>query len=160
MKRISFILAVAVLCLGLSAAILAEDNPNIGTWKLNLEKSKFATGTAPQGLTRTVTAEGDSVKYSFEGKGPDGSALSYSFTVKYDGKDVEITGSGMPYGADHIAMKRANSHMFTATMKKGDKVVGTGTTTVSHDGKTTTLSLKGTGPDGKPVKGTSVYDKQ
>jgi hypothetical protein len=139
---------------------MAQTNPVVGSWKLNLEKSKFPTGMAPKSLSRTVTADGDSVTYSFEGQGPDGSALKYSFTVKYDGKDYEVTGSGMPYGADHIAIKRVNSHMFSATLKKDGKEVGTSTSTVSHDGKTTTLNSKGTDAKGNMVKTTSIFDKQ
>jgi hypothetical protein len=155
MRRIAFVLVVAVLCLGGPSLIVAQSNPNVGTWKLNLEKSKFPSGMAPTSLTRTVSVDGDSVKYSFEGQGPDATALTYGFTVKYDGKDYEVTGAGMPYGADHIAIKRINSHMFSATLKKGDKIVATTNTTVSHDGKTTTLNSKGT-----DVKSTSIYDKQ
>ena len=37
MKRVSMILAVVVLCLGVPALMLADDNPNIGAWKLNTE---------------------------------------------------------------------------------------------------------------------------
>jgi hypothetical protein len=66
----------------------------------------------------------------------------------------------MPYGADHIAIKQQNSHMTSATLKKGDKIVGTSTATVSHDGKTLTLTSKGTDANGKPTKSVSIYDKQ
>jgi hypothetical protein len=160
MHRILFILAVAALCLGIPSAMLAADtNPNVGTWKLNLEKSKYPTGQAPKSLTRTITADGDNVKYSFEGQAADGSALTYGFTVQYGDKDYEITGTG-PYGADHISIKRINSHMFEATLKKGDKLVGSSHTTISHDGKTATLNGKGTDKDGKPVKTLQIYDKQ
>jgi hypothetical protein len=159
MKQLCMILAVFALCLAVPSLMLAEDNPVIGTWKLNAEKSKYSGVPAPTSLTRTVTADGDSVKYSFEGTGSDGAALSYSFTIKYDGKDYPITGSGMPYGADHIAIKRVSSNKFSATLKKDAKVVGTSTSMVSKDGKTTTLSGKGT-VDGKAVSSTQVYDKQ
>jgi hypothetical protein len=160
MKRVSLILSVIVLCLGIPALMLGEDNPNIGAWKLNTEKSKYNGIPAPKSLNRTVTAEGDSVKYSFEGTGVDGSALSYSFTVKYDGKDAPITGSGMPYGADQIAIKRITSHKYSATLKKDSKIVGTSTSVVSPDGKTMTLTGKGTDAKGKAVSSTQVYDKQ
>ena len=161
MKRVSVILAVVVVvCLGVPALMLGVDNPNIGTWKLNIEKSKYSGMPAPKSLTRTVTAEGDAVKYSFEGTGADGSALSYSFTVKYDGKDAPITGSGMPYGADQIAIKRITSHKYSATLKKDGQVVGTSTSVISPDRKTTTLNGKGTDAKGKAVSSTQVYDKQ
>jgi hypothetical protein len=160
MKRVTFIFAFVVLCLGLPSLMLAEDNPAIGTWKLNLEKSKYPEGMAPKSMTRTVSADGDSVKYSYEGTSGSGSDVKYGFTVKYDGKDYDLTGNGTPFGADHIAIKRTNSHMWSATLKKGDKVVGTSSVTVSHDGKTTTISGKGTDEKGKPTKLTQVFDKQ
>jgi len=160
MKRRSSIFAVAVVCLALAGSMFADSKAFVGTWKLNLEKSKYAAGQAPKSLTRTVSADGDAVTYKFEGVGADGTAFSFSFTSKYDGKDAEVTGAGMPYGADHIAIKQVNSHETTATLKKGDKVVGSSTATVSHDGKMVTLTSKGTDANGKPAKSVSIYDKQ
>src|SRR5271165_4769043 len=99
MKQLCMILAVVVLCLGVPGLILAQDNPVLGSWKLNTEKSKYNGVPAPKSLNRTVTADGDAVKYSFDGTGADGSPVAYTFTVKYDGKDNPVTGNGMPYAA-------------------------------------------------------------
>jgi hypothetical protein len=156
----SSIFAVAVVCLALAGSMLADSTAFVGTWKLNLDKSKYPAGQAPKSLTRTVSADGDTVTYKFDGIGADGTAFSFSFASKYDGKDSEVTGTGMPYGADHVAIKQQNSHMTSATLKKGGKIVGTTSATVSHDGKTLTLTSKGTDANGKPVKSVSVYDKQ
>jgi hypothetical protein len=160
MKRRSSIFAVAVVCLALAGSMLADSKAFVGTWKLNLDKSKYPAGQAPKSLTRTVSADGDTVTYKFERAGSDGAAVTYGFASKLDGKDGEITGTGAPYGADHIAIKQLNSHMTSATLKKGDKVVGTSSATVSHDGKTLTLTSKGTDANGKPVKSAAIYDKQ
>jgi hypothetical protein len=160
MKRRSSIFAVAVVCFALAGSMFADSSALVGTWKLNLDKSKYPAGHLPKSLTRTVSADGDNLTYKFDGVGADGTAYSFSFTCKLDGKDVEVTGTGTPYGADHIAIKQVNSHMTSATLKKGDKIVGTTSATVSHDGKTATLTSKGTDADGKPQKSVSVYDKQ
>jgi hypothetical protein len=159
MKQVCMILAVVVLCLSVPSLILAQDNPALGTWKLNAEKSKYTGMKGPTSLTRTVAADGDSVKYSFEGTGADGKAVAYGFTVKYDGKDYSTTGTGMPYSADHIAIKRVGTNKFSATLKKDGKIIGTSTSAVSKDGKTVTLIGKGT-VDGEAVSSTQVYDKQ
>lgn len=156
----SSIFAVAVVCLALAGSMFADSTAFVGTWKLNVDKSKYAAGKAPKSLTRTVSADGDTLTYKFEGVGPDGAAFNFAFASKLDGKDSEVTGTGMPYGADHIAIKQQNSHMTSATLKKGDKIVGTSSATVSHDGKMLTLTSKGTDANGKPVKSVSVYDKQ
>ncbi len=147
------------VCLVAPTLMKADTSAFVGTWKINLEKSTYPAGPAPKSLTRTITADGDNVTYSFEGTAADGSALKYSFTVKYDGKDYPITGTG-PIGSDHISLKQVNSHMTQGTLKKSDKVVATVHTTVSHDGKTATVNSKGTDKDGKPIKQTQVYDKQ
>jgi hypothetical protein len=159
MKRRLAFFAVTVVCFALAGSLFAQSTAFVSTWKMNLEKSKYPAGTAPKSLTRTVSANGDTVTYKFEGEGADGTAFSYGFASKYDGKDSEITGTGMPFGADHIAIKQVNSHMLSSTMKKGEKAAGTSTAMVSHDGKTLTLTSKGTDAAGKPVKTVVVYDK-
>ncbi len=178
MKRVAMILAMGVACLGICGGAWAQTaapaktdakpmaaakpmmNPLMGTWKLNTAKSVYPAGTMPKDLTRTVTADGDSVKYSFEGTAADGSAQKYGWTAKYDGNFYDMSGTGTPFGADKIALKMENSHQYGATLQKGGKTVGTATVQVSHDGKTTTVYGKGTGPDGKPMKTTQVFDKQ
>jgi hypothetical protein len=156
MKQVCMILAVVVLCLASPSLMLAQDNPILGTWTLNIEKSKFTGIPTPKSLTRSVSADGDSVKYSYEGTGADGAALTYGFTVKYDGKDYPVTGSAAPYGSDQIAIKKISSHKYSATLKKAGKTVGSSTVTISADGKTTTLIGKGT----NGTSSTQVYDKQ
>lgn len=160
MKRSLAFFAVTVVCVALAGSLFAQSTAFVGTWKMNLEKSKYPAGMAPKSLTRTASADGDTVTYKFEGTRADGTAFSYGFSSKYDGKDSEITGTGMPFGADHIAIKQVNSHMLSSTMKKGDKAAGTSSATVSHDGKMLTLTSKGMDASGKPVKMVVIYDKQ
>ncbi|HMD09255.1 MAG TPA: hypothetical protein VKH63_17110 [Candidatus Acidoferrum sp.] len=158
MKR--FLLSFAVITALAAGPLMAQTNPFIGTWKLNVAKSKFEPGPAPKSQTRAVVADGDGAKYSFEGVRADGTAISYSFTVKYDGKDYPITGSGAPGEADSIAIKRVGSNKAEATFKKGGKEVGKSVVEVSKDGTVTTVKGKGKTPDGKDYSSESVYDKQ
>ena len=54
--KFAYILALAaVVCV----PAFAQDNPLVGTWKLDVTKSKFDPGPAPKSLTRTVEAQGD-----------------------------------------------------------------------------------------------------
>jgi hypothetical protein len=87
MKRLLLFATVVALSLVTSGALLAQSNPQIGTWKLNVAKSNFGGTPAPKNETRTVEAQGDGAKYSFEGVGADGSSIAWSFTTKYDGYD-------------------------------------------------------------------------
>jgi len=160
MKRVLFVLAFLVLASVAAVPLLAQDNPFVGTWKFNVAKSKFEPGPAPKSQTRTVVADGDGAKYSLEGVAADGTAFSFSFTVKYDGKDYPITGTGAPGGADTIAIKRIGTHKAEAIEKKGGKEVGKATAEVSADGKVSTVKVKGKTLDGKEFSSVAVYEKQ
>jgi hypothetical protein len=157
MKRLLAFAAVTVLACAAATTLLAQ-NPIVGTWKLDLAKSKYNSGPAPKSLTRTVEAQGDKMKYSFEGVSADGSPLTYTFTVSYDGKDYPITGSGAPGGADTIAIKLLTPSSYDSILKKAGQPVLTTKAQISKDGKTTTLtqaSAAGTGPTN-----TLVFEKQ
>jgi hypothetical protein len=159
MKRVLIGVAVGLFALVGASNLQAQNNPVVGTWKLNLTKSKFDPGPAPKSLTRTVTAEGDGLKYAFEGVGADGKPLSYSFSVKFDGKDYPVTGA-MPAGADSISAKKVDANHYDATTKKGGKVIGTAKVSVSADGKVTTVDSAGTNAAGAKTHDVQVYDKQ
>ena len=150
------------LLLFTAAAIptLAQDNPFLGTWKLNTAKSKFEGAPAPQSQTRTVVAQGNGVKYSFEGVAADGKPFAFSFVTYYDGTEAAVTGTGTPAGADAISLKRVNPHKVEGTLLKGGKEVGKVTAEVSKDGKVSTVKGKGKSADGKEYSTESVYDKQ
>jgi hypothetical protein len=161
MKRLFTVVSVVVLALATSGLLLAQSNPNVGTWKLNPAKSKSTpAGLAPKSGTRTVEAQGEGVKYSYEGVGGDGSHLAYRFTTNYDGKDSPISGVGAPGGADTIAVKRIDTNTYMSTGKKAGKVIGTNRTVISKDGKVATITGKGTDAQGKPTITTTVWEKQ
>jgi hypothetical protein len=143
-----------------SGVLMAQTNTAVGTWKLNLAKSKFNPAlSTPRSRTRTVETQGDDVKVSYEGVAGDGSNVAYNFTMKYDGKSYPISGEGSPNGSDTISVKRINPTTTLSTSKKADKVVQTTKTVVSKDGKVTTLTSKGTNEKGQPTSSKSVYDK-
>ena len=159
MKRSLCVLAMLMVAAVTAGSVMAQANPFVGTWKLNVAKSKFEGAPAPKSLTRTVTADGVGLKYSFDGVAADGSKLSYSFTSNLDGKDSAVTGTGMPGGADTVMLKKVSATKTEGVTRKGGKEVGKASSEVSKDGKTTTVTTSGM-LDGKEVKAVSVYEKQ
>jgi len=139
MKRILAFAAVAIFVSATASRMLAQ-NPALGTWKLNVAKSKYSPGPAPKSMTRTVESAGDKVKYTFEGVAADRSKIAYTFTVAFDGKDYPISGSGAPGGADAIAFKQTNSGSYEAILKKAGKPTLISRVQVSKDSNTTTIS--------------------
>ena len=128
-----------------------------GTWTMNAEKSSF-TGPAPKSQTRTYAEAADgTVTMSFTEVAADGSSVKGGATFKYDGKDNPITGSN---DYDSTAVRKVNGSTVKFTLKKGGKVVGHGTRTISAHGKVLTLTSTVTGADGKSYTSKSVFDKQ
>jgi hypothetical protein len=132
-------------------------NPSIGTWKLNVEQSKYSPGPAPQRQTMTIEAAGDGEKATTAGVNAAGTATMTQYTAQYDGKDHPMTGS---QNVDTVALKRIDARTLERTDKKGEKVVGTLTRVVSEDGKTMTVTLKGTNAQGQAVNNIIVWEKQ
>jgi hypothetical protein len=150
------LLTAAVLFGVVSATALAQSsNPLVGTWKLNVAKSK---GTSFKSGTTKVEAAGDGVKMTAELVAADGTASRWSFTANYDGKDNPVTGSS-PYG-DTVAFTRVDANTTRIISKRSGKVTVTQTIVVSADGKTRTTSTKGTDAKGQAVESVSFYEKQ
>jgi hypothetical protein len=160
MKRVMIVLAILIFGAVAARPLLAQDSPFIGTWKLNVEKSKSDGTPLAKSLTRTITADGSGLKYSYDGVAADGSAISYSFSSNFDGKASAVTGSGMPGAADSITLKRINANKTTATLTKGGKEIAKSEAEVSKDGKVATVKSKGKTADGKDFSTSSVFDKQ
>ena len=140
-------------------AAFGADN-SIGTWKLNVEKSKYIPAPIPlKNLTSTREASDGRVKVTTTGERVDGTVINASYTTKYDGTPSSVTGSGAPY--DTISIKRVNSNTFTDERKKmGGLYNATGRTVISDGGKIMTWTTKGTDPDGKAFTAVFVYEKQ
>jgi hypothetical protein len=105
----------------------------------------------------TIEAAGDGEKATTEGVNAAGTATMTQYTAQYDGKDYPMTGS---QNVDTVALKRIEARTLERTDKKGDKVVGTLTRVVSEDGKTMTVTLKGTNAQGQAVNNVIVWEKQ
>ena len=77
-------------------------DPFVGTWKLNLAKSKYSPGPPPKNLTVTYEATENGIKATTEGVNAEGKPVATTYTGTYDGKDTPVTGTGAPY--DTIAL--------------------------------------------------------
>jgi hypothetical protein len=147
-------LAVSALMLGASAQ--AADN-QVGTWKLDVAKSKYSPGPAPKEGTLKIEAEADGLKFTIDRLDAEGKAVHMEFSPKYDGKDYPTT--GMP-GADSISLKKINDNTIETVSKKGGTPLVTTKSVVSKNGKTRTTTQKGKNAKGQDVNNTVVYTRQ
>jgi hypothetical protein len=137
MRNVLLASALAVLP-ALSA--FAADNPWNGTWKLDLAKSKFT---------------GDTITYSKLENGrfhfTDGSAESYDFGT--DGKEYQA------YFGYKTTWTPAGDNAWDSVVKFNGTVVNNVHRQISSNGKTLTVTSKGTKPDGSSFNDEYTYTR-
>src|SRR5262247_4190066 len=123
-------------------------DPMIGTWKVNLTKSKYSPGPAPKSATNKFEAWEDGMKGTIDTVDAQGNKIHSEAAVKFDGKDYPLKGSPI---ADAVSVKRLNERESDIAWKKGGKTVMTGNSVISADGRITTVKQIGTDPQGRNV---------
>src|SRR4026207_1022303 len=147
---------VLISVLALTAVVIAADN-NVGTWKLNLAKSKYSPGPPPKSQTLKIEALGDDgTRYGADGVGAHGKPTHAEFQAKYDGKDYPFKGNP---DADMLSYKRIDANTLEATTKLNGKSTIAANVVVSADGKTRTVTQTGTNAQGQALNVTSVYER-
>ena len=154
----TFSRALVVFAIAAVAALGADNS--IGTWKVNIEKSKYTPAPFPvKSLTAVRETAPGGVKVTLTGERADGTAINASYTAKYDGSESAVTGTGTPY--DSISLRQVNANALTYSAKRSNgKYRASGRSVVSSDGNTITQTAKGTDADGKAMTLKLVYDKQ
>ena len=148
-------IALTISLVFVSVAVGFQNNPQIGTWKLNEAKSNFAGKARNQ--TVVYEAAGDQTKVTVDGVDENGSAVHNEWTGKFDGKDYPVTGDS---NSDTRSYRMINKNTLALTNRKAGKVTLTGRIVVSRDGKTRTVTTTAMNAQGKKVTNVAVYDKQ
>ena len=154
MKRRLSVLAIVVCFVGLSASF--AQSPQMGTWKLNETKSKFSA-EATKNHTVVYETVGENVKITADGTDKEGKSTHNEWTGKFDGKDYAVTGDPT---SDMRSYSKVDDRTLKMTVKKDGKVTANGRIVVSSDGKSRTVTTRGTDAEGKKTKNMVVYDKQ
>jgi len=158
MRRNLLMASLAACCIMVvsSSAVLAADNW-LGSWKLDVAKSKYSPGPAPKSFALKFEATPDGTRLTSDGVGADGKAIHTMYVSKFDGKDVPWEGNA---DADTAAPKKVDDNNYVNTWKKGGKPTMTTNVAVSADGKTLTVKQTGMNVKGEAVSITAVYNKQ
>ena len=156
LARVAVLLSVAVLVWVFVAT--AQSDPFVGTWRLNVAKSKYSPGPVPKSVTSMYEAAGKGYKVSVRNEPASGPVQEYSYTTNLDGAESKITGNNP--NADVTSVKRIDAHTLEIVNKKGGKATTTQRNVVSADGKTRTVTTTGTDGQGQKVNNVAVFEKQ
>jgi hypothetical protein len=137
---------------------LSAQSPYVGNWKINLAKSKYTNVDPPKSSVRTYTNLKDGFSrghaVSVDSKG---TTVKVSHTLKRDEKDYPVTGSQR---WDTISVHNPTDFSDEWRLKLKGKEVGRGTTVMSKDKKTLTITWEGKNEKGEPASSVAVFDRQ
>jgi len=154
---------VAALVIGVfsvfSSQSLAQTDPWIGTWKVDLAKSTFSPGPKP---TEAPVVKMEMMSGQFmttiNGRNPQGQPTQTMTMGNFDGKDNVVTGAPVP--GTTTAYKRIDTRTFETMSKVNGKPTTTTRVAISADGKSLTATVTGTNAQGQTVNNVIVADKQ
>jgi hypothetical protein len=152
----AIVATILVVAIGAQSGF-AQGDTLLGTWVLNLAKSKYTPGPPPKEQTTIFETVGQGLKVTTKGTNSAGQPTMTEYTANYDGKDNPVTGNP---DWDTVSLKRINANTVEFTRKRAGKVVQTATSVVSKDGKTRTITSTGVNAQGEKIHNIGVYDKK
>jgi hypothetical protein len=145
----------------LSVPVAAQTpDASLGTWKLDLAKSKYEPANlAPKSqISVQAAVPGGGMKTTVDVVDSEGKKLHTVVTTKFDGKPSEVVGAA---DANTTRVyKRIDSRTYEFVTSIGGKVTTTSRSVVSADGKTRTVTATGKNLEGLTVHNVSVYVRQ
>jgi hypothetical protein len=155
--RKNLILSSLLLCAAASMwsqPVFASENW-VGQWKLNAEKSHFASEGAARAQNLKFEATPDGIKLTSVGTDAQGKPMQTGYTSRFDGKDVAWTGNP---SADMACPTRIDDNSYENVWKSGGKATMTAKVVVSDDNKVLTITQTPADPQAKGS--VTVYDRQ
>jgi hypothetical protein len=150
---VAICLGVAVFILGAAVSSAQAPDPFVGTWKVNLTKSKYVT-PAPKSMTVTFAPAPKGYAVTIEATGPDGQPQKWGYTSSFDGSENPV------WGNPSVDMVVARTRTGTVEYLKAGKVITTTSSVMSDDGKTLTVTVSIPIAEAKEVTNLVVYDRQ
>jgi hypothetical protein len=161
MSKRSVLMTVFALAVGLTVpfAVSAQSaDPWFGTWKVNLDKSKYSPGPPPKSSVRKVEPWEGGLKQTVDTVNAQDQAIHTETSAKFDGKDYPVKGA--PVANTTSAYTRIDDRTIQFVNKVDGKVTITTRIVFSPDGKIETGTQTGKNPQGQTVNNVIVWDRQ
>jgi hypothetical protein len=135
----------------------SPDDPVLGSWRLNVERSTFTPGPGWRSQTRTYRAVPEGVSVTWSGVDAGGETMQVSYVYAYDGRDYPMLGSA---SYDTLNAVRIDARTVRSEERRDGTIVGIAVRTVSPDGRVLTITDRGTNRRGRVFSQTLVFDRQ
>jgi hypothetical protein len=147
------ILAAQPHLLGQSAAVGGE-TALIGTWRLDVAKSKYSPGPPLKGETRIYTRDGSGIQGRIDRQYADGRREVIDYRADLD-REVPVSGTK---AYDAVRLKRIDPHTTEGVLSHAGRTFGFSRRVISADGRTMTIWFRREEP-GDMVNNLAVYTK-
>jgi hypothetical protein len=138
------------------AATKQDEAPDalLGTWKLNVAKSKYSPGPAMRGETRVYTRGAEGVTGVVSRTYGDGEMERYEYIANFGGEYM-VTGNP---AYDAVKLRRVDELASEAILSHAGMIYGVARRVISADGKSMTITFDRKDKD-TPIHNVAVYDK-
>lgn len=116
MRKLTVIAVTLIAMLGTGVTVMGQSSDAwLGTWRLNLAKSVYNPGPAPQSQTVNYEPAEGGLKEIIDGLNAQGQPGHVETVGKFDGKDSSMRGAQIPTTR---AYKRIDDHRFESVEQR------------------------------------------
>jgi hypothetical protein len=156
--RTTKVLALALMLAAVPHTVGAAD-PFVGTYRLNSAKSATSGGQLPAEMTLTIFEEGANLLVATSGKTASGGSITADVLIlPKAGGTMKAPPGERNY--DSTTVRRTNANTIDMVALQRGKERTRVKYALSRDGKILTRSFTSTNPQGRPVTGSSVLERQ
>jgi len=132
-------------------------DPLVGTWTLNIARSKFRPGLPPASMTVTYEQVPEGLHATSIVVLRDGTSSRNEYTAAYDGKDYPITGVAK---VDSVTIRQIDTLTSERIDKRSGERVQSYMRQVYADGRTMIVTQKGADAMGSLVDHTMIFERK
>ena len=136
-------------------AAASEQDPLLGSWKLDVAKSRYTPGPPPRNETRTYVRDPAGVMGTIRRQRDDGRVEVIEYRADFD-REYPVMGTE---AYDTIRLKRIDARTAEAVLSHAGRVFGTARRVISEDGKTLTITFRQE-DQGRLENNIAVYRKE
>ena len=155
-RDVVLLLACATFLIAASVSeSVAQQDPLLGTWRLDLSKSKYSPGPPPKSETRLYARDAQGVRGQIDRLYSDGRREVIDYRADAD-HDSPVSGT---QAYDAVRFKRVDARTTEAVLSHAGRVWGTARRVLSENGETLTITFRRIDP-GDMVNNVAVYHKE
>jgi len=136
-------------------SVAAEQDLLLGSWQLDLVKSRYTPGPPPRSEVRTYVRDNEGIKGTIRRRREDGREEVIEYRADFD-REYPVMGTP---AYDTIRLKRVDARTAEAVLSHAGRVFGTARRTISEDGRTLTITFRQEN-QGILESNTAIYRKQ